>query len=173
MKNDPIWSKKSPDITPGGYPNESKINLLVFGREGVDRAVHIELETILHEKVVRYSTVAKYFRSASFGERGTVQANSDNAPNADPVDQAILQALAFQPFASICQISRMILLSKSTVCRHLIESLGFISQRLRWVPYRLSEELLQLLLSMKHQSWKFIMTLNETWFHFCTDYETI
>jgi hypothetical protein len=32
---------------------------------------------------------------------------------------------------------------------------------------------LQLLLSMKHQSWKFIMTLNETWFYFCTDYETI
>jgi hypothetical protein len=34
--------------------------------------------------------------------------------------------LAFQPFASAHQISRMISLWKLIVCRHLTESLGFM-----------------------------------------------
>jgi hypothetical protein len=93
-------------------------------------------------------------------------------PHADLVDQVILQALVFQPFASARQISCMILLSRSAVERHLTESLGSISKGLQWVLHRRSdiekearveklEELLQLLLSMKHQSWKSTVTLDE------------
>jgi hypothetical protein len=43
----------------------------------------------------------------------------------DLVDRAIAQALSFQPFASVRQISHMILLSKSMVYWHLTKSLGF------------------------------------------------
>jgi hypothetical protein len=85
---------------------------------------------------------------------------SDEIPDVNFVDQAILQALTFLSFASVHQISRMILFSKSMIYRHLTESLGYISKRLRWVPHRLSDieksmiekskELLQLLLSIKH-----------------------
>jgi hypothetical protein len=92
--------------------------------------------------------------------------------------------LTFQPFAFVSQIFCMILLSKSTVLWHVTESLRVISKRRRWIPHRLSyvekearveksEELLQLLLSMKHQSWKYIVTFDEAWFYFCADYETI
>jgi hypothetical protein len=91
--------------------------------------VHIELEAVLHEKAVEDSTGIKYLRSARFGERDLSQADSDDTLDADLVDQAILQTLAFQSFASICQISRMILLSKSTRFRHLTESFGFISKQ--------------------------------------------
>jgi hypothetical protein len=153
-------------------------------RKGWTRAVHIELEVILHEKAVGYSIVTKYLRSARFRERDAVQADSENNSDANLVGQEILQALAFQPFTSIPQISRMILLSKFTVYRHLTESLGFILKRLRWAIHRLSgiekeakveksEELLQRLLSMKHQSCKYIVTLDEAWFHLCPNYATI
>jgi hypothetical protein len=102
-------------------------------------AIHVKFEAVLHEKAVRDSTLAKYLRSASFGERDAVQADSDDTPDADLIDQAILQALIFRRFVSVRQISRMILLSKSTVYGHLTESFEFISKRLRWIPRRLSD----------------------------------
>jgi hypothetical protein len=44
------------------------------------RAIHIELEAVFHEKAVRYFTIAKYLRSANFGERDAAQGNSDDVP---------------------------------------------------------------------------------------------
>jgi hypothetical protein len=67
---------------------------------------------------------------------------------------------------------------------HLSKSLGLISEPLRWVPHRpsdiekearveKSEDVLQLLLSMKHQSWKFIVTLDDAWLYLYPEFETI
>jgi hypothetical protein len=158
--------------------------LFLVAKELTAPAIHIRHETILHEKAVEYSTVPKYLRSTPFGERDAVQADLDDTCDADLVDQTILQLLAFQPFVSVHQISRMILLSKSTICRHLTESLGFISQRLRSIASRLSkiekearveksEALLRLLLLMKHQLWKYIVALDEAWSDLWTDHEMI
>jgi uridine kinase len=44
---------------------------------------------------MEYSTVAKYLRSTRFEERDMVQADSNDALDADLVDQEILQVLAF------------------------------------------------------------------------------
>jgi len=81
-----IVPQRSSNITPGREPNGSKINLLVSGREGVDRALHIELGAVLHEKALGYSTITKSLRSARFGERDAVQADSDDMLDADLVD---------------------------------------------------------------------------------------
>jgi hypothetical protein len=88
------------------------------------REVHIELETAIHEKAVGYSTVTKYLRSTSFDQREPIQRDEEDSSDLNIADQAILQALAFQPFGSVHKISRMILLSKSMVYRHLIQSLA-------------------------------------------------
>jgi hypothetical protein len=93
--------------------------------------VYIEFEAVVHQKAVYYSTVTKYLHVASLGGKDAVQADSEDTVHTNLVDQAILQALGFQPFASVCQIFRTIFLLKSTVYKHLSESLGFISQRLR------------------------------------------
>jgi hypothetical protein len=78
------------------------------------RAVHIEVEAVLPEIAVGDFGAPEHLRCTSFGESDPVQGDSDNASKVDLVDQAILQALAFQPFASVPQISCTILLSKST-----------------------------------------------------------
>jgi hypothetical protein len=91
----------------------------------------MKLEAVFHEKTVGYSSLTKYLRCARFGERDAVQTNSEDASDADLVNHAIVQTSAFQPFASVPQISRMIRRSKSTVQKHLIDSLGFILKRLR------------------------------------------
>jgi hypothetical protein len=139
------------------------------------RVVHIELQVILREKPIGDSTAPKYLPFVHFRERDVIQTDWDDTAKADLANQAILQSLAFQPFASVRQIFRVILLSKSTGSMHLSESFGFISERLRCVPHRLSdiekearveksEDLLQQLLSMKHQSWNDIVTLDEAWY---------
>jgi hypothetical protein len=87
------------------------IHLLLSGRQGFVRAVHLELEAVFHEKTVRYYTVSKYLHFMSFGERDVVQGNSCDIPDADLVERALFQALAFHPFASVGKISCMILLS--------------------------------------------------------------
>jgi hypothetical protein len=112
--------------------------LFVSVREGVELAIHIELETILHDKAVGYSTVVKYLGSASLRGADVTQRDWDDAFDVDLVGQIILQALTFQPFPPIRQLSGLIPLSKSTGYRHLSESLRLISQRTRRGPNKLS-----------------------------------
>jgi hypothetical protein len=52
----------------------------------------------------------------------------------DDSDQAILLALADQPFASIRELSGLTHLPRMTVHRRLTQSLRFCVRHLRWVP---------------------------------------
>lgn len=92
--------------------------------------LHIDVEAILHEMIVGYSAIVKYLRFAMFGETDAIQGNLDDTSDPDPVHQTI-QTLTFQSFASVRQNSRMILRLTSAEYMHFIESLGFISKRLR------------------------------------------
>jgi hypothetical protein len=87
-------------------------------------------------------------------------------------DNAILEALEMMPFASIRQIAKMAFIPPTTVFRRLTKSLHFVLKQLRWVPHKLSDlqkqdpvimstELLKLLESMRHHSWKYRVTLGE------------
>jgi hypothetical protein len=88
---------------------------------------------------------------------------------------AILEALEMMSFASIRQIVKTTFIPPTTVFRRLTKSLHFVLKRLRWVPRKLSDlqklaqvikskELLKLLESMRHHSWKYRVTLGEAWF---------
>jgi hypothetical protein len=90
-------------------------------------------------------------------------------------DNAILDALEMKPFASIPRIAQMNFIPPTAVFRGLTKPLHFVLQRLRLVPHRrsdlqkrpeviMSKELLKLLESMRHHSWKYLKTLAETWF---------
>jgi hypothetical protein len=91
-------------------------------------------------------------------------------------NNVILEALEIMPFAYIRQIAKMTFISPGTRFRPLTKLLHFAKKRLRSVPQRLSDlpkharaimskELLKLLESMGHHLWKFILTLDEAWFH--------
>jgi transposase len=148
------------------------------------RAIHNELTEVLGPEAIAYSTVTKYLRL------GKMTTEIEEIPfiefehEENLIDQAITLALNDEPFASIRQIARKTLLPRSTIYRHLTNSMGFVVKHLRWVPHNLSDDqkqmrisksidLLHLLNSMKHHSWRNIVTLDESWFYLATDYDSI
>jgi hypothetical protein len=147
-------------------------------------AIHNELFSVLGEDAVAYSTVRKYVRSSSFTTVPDEEENESKTPNSIIVDHTILQVLGDEPFSSVRQIAYRTRIPKTTVYNHLVHSLGYTVKHLRWVPHTLSllqkqkrveksKALLELLFSMKHQSWKYIVTLDESWFYLSTGYEMI
>ena len=148
------------------------------------RAIHNELIAVLGSEAVAYSTVTKYLRLRKHPNDFAETVFIESIKEENFIDQAITLALNEEPFASIRQIARKTLLPRSTIFRHLTLSMGFVMKHLRWVPHNLSDDqkqmrvdksndLLQLLNSMKHHSWKNIVTLDESWFYLTTDYESI
>jgi len=156
--------------------------VLFLHQKGMNaQMIHSELVEVLREEAVGYSTVTKYLRQSYFSSTQEVSAED---PSDGVIDHAILEALEIAPYASVRQIARMTLIPKSTVYNHLVYSLQLVSRHLRWVPHRLSDaekkkrvtlstELLKLLESMEAQEWRSIVTLDESWFYFTTDYEAM
>jgi hypothetical protein len=103
---------------------------------GLD-AIHDDLVRTLGKDAVAYSTVTKYAHSAQFSDRK--EATPPEAPNVErsPVGRAMLTALAEFPFpfSSVRELSQRISLPRSTVHRHLTQSLRFTVRHLRWVPH--------------------------------------
>jgi hypothetical protein len=94
-------------------------------------AIHDDFIRTLGKDAVAYSTVTKYARSAQFS--GRKEATPPEAPDVErsPVDEATLTALAEFPFSSVRQLLWRISLPRSTVHRHLTQSLRFTVQYLR------------------------------------------
>jgi hypothetical protein len=105
-------------------------------------AIHDDLVRTLGEDAMEDSMVTKYARSAQFS--GRKEAIHPEAPDVErsPVDEAILTALADFPFplSSVRELSRTICLPRSTVHRHLTQSLRFTVRHFRWIPHFLTAE---------------------------------
>jgi uncharacterized membrane protein len=104
------------------------------------KLIHQELVDMLGLEALAYSTVTWYLRTASFA------AQSEEAPaeaefiNINPVDAVVLKALANGPFSSVRELSRLTCLPRSTVHRHLAESLCLPVRHLRWIPHHLLDD---------------------------------
>ena len=144
--------------------------------------IYIELNTVLGSNAVSYSTITKYLRSGKISSKEEKYEIIEQNQSEKLIDDAILSALAREPSASVRRIANMTMLPKSSVYRHLTSSLGFVAKHLKWVPHKLnfeqkcqrvekSKELLDMLVSMKHNSWKYIFTFDESWLYFSTDFE--
>jgi hypothetical protein len=117
-------------------------------------ASHNDFVHTLGKDAVAYSPVTKYARSAQFS--GRKEATAPEAPDVkrNPVDEAILTALAEFPFpfpfSSVRELSRRICLPGPTVHRapapHTITSL--MVRHLRWVPHFLTAEQKQIRVQM-------------------------
>jgi hypothetical protein len=113
-------------------------------------AIHDNLVHTLGKDAVAYSTVTKYARSAQFS--GQKEATPPEAPDVERnlVDEAILTDLAEFPFpfSYVRELSPRICLPRSTVHRHLTQSLRFTVRHLRWVPHFLTAEQKQIRVQM-------------------------
>jgi hypothetical protein len=147
-------------------------------------AIHDDLVHTLGKDAVAYSTVTKYARSAQFS--GGKEATPPEAPDVErsPVDGAILTALTELPFSSVRELSRRICLPRSTVhqYRHLMQSLRFTVQHLRWFPHflmakqkqirvQMAIELLQVLSVQRTPQWHDIVILDESWIYLFSDHD--
>jgi hypothetical protein len=98
-------------------------------------AIPDDLVRTLGKDAVAYSTVTKYARSAQFsGRKGSTPPEAPDVERS-PGDEAVLTALAAFPFSSVHELSRRICLPRSTVHRHLMQSLRFMVGHLRRVPH--------------------------------------
>jgi hypothetical protein len=103
-------------------------------------AIHHDLVRTLGKDAVAYSTVTKYACSAQFsGRKGVTHPEAPDVERS-PVGEAILAALAEFPFWSVPELSLRICLLRSTVHRHLTQSLRFTVRHLRWVIHFLAAE---------------------------------
>jgi hypothetical protein len=115
-------------------------------------AIHRDIVATLGPEAVSYSSVTRYLRDASLSSSNPVPPLPEQERQLDDCDQAILHALAEQPFASIRESSRLTHLAKTTVHRRLIQSLGFPVRHLRWVPHRLSHSRKLNRVTLSHES---------------------
>ena len=144
--------------------------------------IHKELVDVLHSEAVSYQTVTKYLRSESFIKQEAPSPNSDKKTCDEVVNEAILAVLEEEPYSSVRQIAQRTKIPKSTVYYHLVHSLGFVAKHARWIPKKLTQEQLndrvckcdalsKLLRKVFHHNYKFIITLDQSWFYLNTDYE--
>jgi hypothetical protein len=100
------------------------------------------------------------------------------------IDDAILHAVDNQAFSSIQELAKFTCIPTAAVYRQLKSSLGLVVKHLHWVPHDLTEaqkvqhvtlsnQLLRQPRSLRHQSWSYILTLDESWFYFAPDNEQI
>jgi hypothetical protein len=118
---------------------------------------------------VSHSTVTRWLREMQFTSNAQGLVFSESETHRDECDEAILSALQEYPFSSVRAFSRLAYLSRTSVHRHLIQSLGYIIRHSHWVPHSLSadqkgkrvamsESLLHLLESRSPRSWSNVIT---------------
>jgi hypothetical protein len=117
---------------------DQKPIVIYLRMKGMDLdAIHDDLVRTLGKAAIAYSTVTKYARSSQFsGRKETTPPESPNVERS-PVDEVVLTALAEFPFpfSSVRELSRRSCLPRSTMHRHLMQSVRFTVQHLRWVPH--------------------------------------
>jgi hypothetical protein len=128
--------------------------------------IYTEINHVLGEGTIGYSTVTRDLRKHSFADSSTLSPEDRESQGLDAIDNAILQALDEQPFASLRQITKRILVPISIVRCRLVSKMAYKLKHCTWVLHRLSEtqkqarvatlkHLLHSLRSTQHQGWKY------------------
>jgi hypothetical protein len=144
-------------------------------------ALHAEINSILGEGTIAYSTVTPYLRKQSFVNASHLAPQEPDLGAADTIDNTILQALDEHTFASLRQIAKRTLIPMSTVRYRLVNMMAYKLKHYKWIPHRLSEaqkqtrvatskHLLDLLGSVQHQGCKYLVTLDEACLYFSSQH---
>jgi anti-sigma factor ChrR (cupin superfamily) len=88
-------------------------------------AIHDDLVATLGAEAVSYPSVTRYLREAIFASSNLPDPLPPPEHQPDDSDQAILLALADQPFASTRELSRLTHLPRTTVHKRLTQFLRF------------------------------------------------
>ena len=100
--------------------------------------IHAEINDVLGQGTVGYSTITRYLRKRSFPQSCESAEEKAEIGSCTSIDHAILQALNEQPFASLRQLAKRILIPTTTIRYHLVNRMGYKIKHCKWVPHRLS-----------------------------------
>jgi hypothetical protein len=128
--------------------------------------------------------ITRYLQQRSFPHSSESAGEEPEMGSCDSIDRAILQAFNEQPFSSLRQLAKRTLIPATTIRCHLVDKMGYKIKHCKCVPHRrsaaqkqtrvtISRSLLDLLHSLQHQSWKYLVTLDEAWFYFSNAHEQI
>jgi hypothetical protein len=87
--------------------------------------IHGEINSLLGQGTVGYSTVTRYLRKRSFRHSSESGEEEPEIGSCDPIDPAILQALFEQPFSSLPQLAKRTLIPATTIRYHLADRMGY------------------------------------------------
>jgi hypothetical protein len=98
--------------------------------------IHGELVAVFGFDAIGYSTVTKYLRQTRIPH---ILMETLEKPLNTVMDDAILDALQQQPFSSVRELAKLTCIPRSTVHRHLTQTLGFVVKHLRGIPHSLTD----------------------------------
>jgi hypothetical protein len=138
-------------------------SVIAFSHIGkcTELAMTHEIDRVLEENIINYSTVGTYVRMFVLSTKESdipiiLELEGDFSS-----DDRIALVLSEEPFLSVRQIPKKVIMSKSTVYRHLTHIMNWKLRRLKWAPHNLTEsekmnrvrrvlELLELRQSIRH-----------------------
>jgi hypothetical protein len=146
--------------------------------------IHAEINIVLGEDTIGYSTVTRYLRKQSFANALHLAPEEPDLGAADTIGNVVLQTFDEQPFVLLRQIPKRTLIRTSTVQCRLVNKMTYKLKHCKSVPRGLSEAqkhtrvvtskcVLDLLSSAQHQGGKYFVTLDEAWFYFSNQHEQI
>jgi hypothetical protein len=145
-------------------------------------AIYDDLVTTLHDDALEYSTKALWLRQERLTRFSEPSHDLAEDRQVTTTDQAILSALTVEPFASVCDITWLTCLHRSTISLYFACLLRFTVRHLRWIPHLMTNEQkhnrvrdsqirLEILQTQQSRSWYDIATLGESWCYLNTDLE--
>jgi hypothetical protein len=84
-----------------------------------------EISRVLGQRTIEYSTVTRYLRKQSFADSSNAPPEKPEIKAPDTINSTILQALDRQPFASLCQFAKRILIPMAAAQDHFVNRAGY------------------------------------------------
>jgi DNA-binding transcriptional ArsR family regulator len=103
--------------------------------EWTELVIMHEINRVLGENTITYSTASKYGREFICGPKDKDSFIVQKFEGDFTRDVPAASVLADAPFLSFHQIAKRVMMSKPTVYHHLTSGMGWRLKHLRWVPH--------------------------------------
>jgi hypothetical protein len=122
-----------PDDWPAFHPH------FLSQSEWTELTVTHEIKRVLGRNTIVYSTVGKYVRMFVLSTKETNTPIVPKSENDFSRDGPIALMLSEESFLSVRQIAQKVMMSKSTVYRHLTQTMRSKLRHIKWVPHSLTQ----------------------------------